>query len=287
MQRQALAAAIVAASLVGSGYIIGQITGVPHSQAASTSPTQPSNGSPPHFGHGWFHSPIVAGQVTTVAGNVITVKPLGFGMDRDASVTTIVLGNATTFKGLNGTAATKSSIKTGVYVFAAGTLSADGKTLTATMVAVSSTLPTARPFHGGPGGLQGPHAHGQVASIQGNTVTLKPQSGRGDADDTITTVILGSGTTYMAPGKAAAAKSDIKAGSYLVATGTVSSDGKTLTASRVVILPSTAGAEPFGPHFHHFGDSNGNALPQPPFWNSGGESNNSGADLNSGTSTNT
>jgi hypothetical protein len=129
-------------------------------------------------------------------------------------------------------------------MIAQGTLSADGKTLTASRVVVLPTAPTAGGF-----GDFGPHAAGQVTAINGNAITIKPSVNRGGAPGTVTTIVVTSNTRYLTGPDTSATKAAVKVGSYVIARGTLSSDGKTLTATRVVVLP---GAPTFGP-FHGFG----------------------------------
>ncbi|MBV9280735.1 MAG: hypothetical protein JOZ41_11680, partial [Chloroflexi bacterium] len=112
------------------------------------------------------------------------------------------------------------------------------------------------PFGQGPWHGPGPHADGQVTAINGNTVTIKPNADRpGDTASSVTTVVLTSTTQYGAPhdSTATATRDSVKVGSFLIAEGTLSSDGKTLTASRVLVLPSLpASGTPHGafPDWH-------------------------------------
>jgi hypothetical protein len=82
-------------------------------------------------------------------------------------------------------------------------------------------------------------AIGHVTAVNGNTLTLRTPANRAGI-----TVALDGGTGYkalaLADGKFSLASSSlaaIKAGSNLVVEGTVSTDGKTLTAKSVVVMP--------------------------------------------------
>jgi hypothetical protein len=64
----------------------------------------------------------------------------------------------------------------------------------------------------------------------------------------VTTITLTSSTQYFAGPGASATKADIKTGSFVIARGTLSSDGKTLTATQVMVLPSAPTRGGFGLH---------------------------------------
>ncbi|HEX8917283.1 MAG TPA: DUF5666 domain-containing protein [Chloroflexota bacterium] len=89
------------------------------------------------------------------------------------------------------------------------------------------------------------HADGTVTAVNGDTVTVKADSDTGNPNEysSVTTIVLTGSTQYNAPtngSSATAGKSSVKTGTYIMAEGTVSSDGKTLTATRVSILPAGA-----------------------------------------------
>ncbi len=145
-----------------------------------------------------------SGVVTAVNGNNLTVT--GF----DARTYTITVGSSTTYHRA-GQSAALSEIAVGSLISAEGDLSSDGSTLNALSVTI-----------------QLPRVVGQVSAVSGNTVTVK------SPDGTTSTVLLTDATTYTAGPKATADKSSITVGSFIMAEGTLGSDG-TLTALRVDI----------------------------------------------------
>src|ERR1700730_12233798 len=120
MRKTLIGAALFAALVFATGYLIGQIRGVTPSSAASpaanTAPTQPWNDSGTHPGGNF--GPHADGTVTAINGDTITVKA-----DSDqgqtgenAAVTTIVLSSTTTYdshadQGTSSTTAGKADIK--------------------------------------------------------------------------------------------------------------------------------------------------------------------------------
>jgi hypothetical protein len=115
------------------------------------------------------------------------------------------------------------------------------------VAAATSTPTTTQPgarFHGMVGGS--PHADGTVTGINGNTVTIKADADNGNGNEytNVTTIQVTSSTQYATSpnSSSSAGKSSITVGSYILAEGTVSSDGKTLTATSVQLLPAGAHA---------------------------------------------
>jgi hypothetical protein len=102
-----------------------------------------------------------------------------------------------------------------------------------------------------------PHADGTVTAVNGNTVTIKADADTGNPNEytNVTTVQLTSSTQYDTgrDGTSTSGKPAITAGSYLIADGTLSVDGKTLTATSVYVLP--AGARAGGPPAGYPGSS--------------------------------
>lgn len=93
-----------------------------------------------------------------------------------------------------------------------------------------------------PGGAQDArHADGTVTAINGDTLTISAGNDPANTDEYtgVTTVNLTSSTQYDSghDGSAAINKSSIKVGSYIIVEGSVSSDGKTITATRLGIVP--------------------------------------------------
>ena len=152
--------------------------------------------------------PQVAGVVTSVSGSTLTLT--GF----NGTTRTVTVGDATRYQKAGGSAAL-SDIATGTANVAEGTANSDGS-----LSAVRVTI-------------QVPRVGGQVTAVNGASYTV---AGRvGQAAYTIATT--GSTTFVNADGSTAAA-SAIKTGSFIVAEGTLSSDGKTLTAQRVTLAPA-------------------------------------------------
>jgi hypothetical protein len=252
-----IGAVLIGAAVFVTGYVVGQIHGATGSSAATTSnPTRM---------HGLSSSASRAfGKVTAVNGNTITISPNTNFRNKTSSVTTIVLTSSTKYVSgwhSSSSSGTKPTISVGSFVVAEGTLSSNGKTLTA---ARFSVVPSVR--GSGPGGFHGfggfgLRAVGTVSAISSDTITIKPMGTRPNGMTSVTTVKLTSSTLYNAGrgSSSKASKSSIKVGSFIIAQGTLSSDGKTITASRVSILPSapSAGGTPWfhgnGPGFFHDG----------------------------------
>jgi len=77
-----------------------------------------------------------------------------------------------------------------------------------------------------------PHLQGKVSGVSGTTITLNGRNA------TVYTVITTPNTTYTAPGGGTATADSVKAGVFISAEGTLSPDGKTLTASRITVMPA-------------------------------------------------
>jgi hypothetical protein len=148
--------------------------------------------------------PQVTGVVTAVNGNTLTVTGL------DARTYTIDVGDSTTYRRASHTAAL-SDVAVGSLISAEGTLSSDGSTLSALAVTI-----------------QLPRVSGRVTADNGDTVTVLGPDGK------TSTVQLTGDTTYSAGPQATASKSGITVGSFIMAEGTLGSDG-TLTALSVDI----------------------------------------------------
>jgi hypothetical protein len=159
-----------------------------------------------------------AGVVTAVNGNSLTLT--GF----DARTYTISTGSSTVYQRA-GQASTASDIAVGSLISAEGTLSSDGSTLNALEVTIEL-----------------PHVAGQVTAVNGNTLTVQ------SPDGTTATVLLTGTTTYSAGPQGTASKSDITTGSFIVAEGTLGSDGS-LTALQVDIPSAVRGSIGTGTSF--------------------------------------
>ena len=242
MSRILVALAVLIVAVFGIGYVIGQATGITSGVAAGTTPSRPSTGR--WMGHHFDHfGPHAAGQVSAVSGNTVTVKPTTGWRGETSTVTSIALTGSTQYVTGPGNSADKSAIKVGSFVVATGTLSSDGKTLTASRVMILPSAPDAN--HVGPFGgfhrFAGPHADGQVTGISGNSIAIKPDASHPGELESATTINVTGSTRYFAGRGVAPGKSSVTNGSFILATGTVSVDGKTLTATRVVVLSHAPG----------------------------------------------
>jgi Domain of unknown function (DUF5666) len=114
-----------------------------------------------------------------------------------------------------------------------GTSSAAGSTPPATFNSAHRLTGSHPPFS------LGPRADGTVTAIKGNTITVKADGNHGPRPsneyDSVTTISLSSSTSYSKGFGQSASASDIKVGSYIIAQGTLNSDGTTLTASKVMV----------------------------------------------------
>jgi hypothetical protein len=168
--------------------------------------------------------PTEAGVVTNVTGNTLTLTTFD-------GATHIVTVSASTRYQKAGQSATLGDISSGSAIVAEGTLGSDGS-----LSAVRVTI-------------QEPRVAGQVAAVNGSSYTVTGAFGQSY------TVATTSSTTYVNADGSAASASAVKAGVAISAEGTLSSDGKTLTAQRVVIAPTGAryGVGPTGGRFRFGG----------------------------------
>jgi hypothetical protein len=144
------------------------------------------------------------GVVTAVNGDSLTVT--GF----DARTYTVAAdGNTIVHRA--GQVAALSDIAVGSLISAEGTLSSDGLTLNALAITI-----------------QLPNVAGKVTAVSGNTVTVQ------SPDGTTATVQLTDTTTYSAGPKDTADQSSVVGGSFIIAEGTIGSDGS-LTALQVTV----------------------------------------------------
>jgi hypothetical protein len=154
--------------------------------------------------------PSEVGVVTNVNGSTLTIT--GF----DGASHTINTDSNTRFDKAGATAAL-SDVTNGAAIVAQGPVASDG-----TMTAVRITI-------------QLPRLAGQVTAVNGSSYTI---SGRFGSSDTVNTT---SSTTYVNANGSNAASSAVISGTYIMAEGTLSSDGKTLTAQRITVVPARGG----------------------------------------------
>lgn len=154
--------------------------------------------------------PRVAGVVTTVGASSLTLTA------RDGMPQTITVdGNTRYVKGNQPGAF--SDIKPGTVVAVEGTANGDGS-LTARRIRIVL-----------------PRVAGRITAVNGSTLTVTDIWGMAH------TVVVLPGATYATPGNPAAAPATPSAGMGIVAQGALESDGKTLDAQRILILPSFRG----------------------------------------------
>jgi len=173
--------------------------------------------------------PTQGGVVTGVSGTTLTVT--GF----DGATHTITVSASTRYQKA-GQAATLADIAAGTSIAAEGTRNADGS-----LAAVRVTI-------------QVPRIHGQVTAVNGTQYTVS------DRDGSTSTVVTTGSTTYSNADGTVATVSVLKVGAAIDAEGSLSPDGKTLTALRIAVEPTGAGTGhgPDGPgHGDGPGDGDG------------------------------
>lgn len=148
MKKPIIVAALVITGVFGAGYTVGQIGGVTGSSAASTIATPTTTQTTPDLGGpggGAQDAPHADGTVTAINGDTLTISA---GTDPSGtteltSVTTVVLTSSTQYDAGHDstTTASKSSIKVGSYIIVNGTLSSDGKTITASSLGINAGGP--------------------------------------------------------------------------------------------------------------------------------------------------
>ena len=171
--------------------------------------------------------PQVAGVVTNVSGGTLTLTSF------DGTAHTVTVSGSTRYQKA-GASAALSDVSSGTAIVAEGTLGSDG-----TLAALRVTI-------------QVPRLGGQVTAVNGTSYTVSGRFG------TSYTVAATTSTTYVNADGTTASASAVKVGSSIMAEGSLSSDGKTLTALRITVLPSGMG-HGFGGHggFGGPGGSNG------------------------------
>lgn len=153
---------------------------------------------------------IEVGVVTNVNGSTLTLT--GF----DGATHTVNVTSSTRYLKA-GQSAALTDVSSGTAIAVEGTHNADGS-LTALRVTI-----------------QMPRLGGQVTAVNGSSYTVAGRSG------TSFTITTNSSTTFVNPGGTVATAATVKMGAYIMAEGSLSSDGKTLTALRVTIIPAGTG----------------------------------------------
>ena len=197
-------------------------------------------------------APRVTGKVTAVTGNTLSITPNIGWWTRPLSVNRIVVTASTHYVSGPFQAASRSSIHVGSIVSVSGTLSSNGKTMTASTLNVEPATPhMVQPGMFGIHGSQRmprlfsffrqPLAEGKVTAISGsNPTVLKVESpALFDTAGSLVYVDVSSKTQYLSGLDTKSSLPAIKVGSFIVASGTTSKGSKTLTASTVRLLPGT------------------------------------------------
>jgi hypothetical protein len=154
--------------------------------------------------------PATTGVVTAVNGNTLTIT------DLNAIQRTITLDGSTVYK-RGGQTAAQGDVAVGSLITAQGTLNGDGS-LTAALVTIHL-----------------PRLAGTVSGLQNGQFTLTTPDG------STYTVQTSASTTYSQPGYGTATSAALKDGGRVVVEGSLSSDGKTMTADQITIMPNFAG----------------------------------------------
>lgn len=186
--------------------------------------------------------PRIGGVVTNVSGSTLTLTSL------DGATRTVTVSNATTYD-KDGHSASLGDITNGTAIAAQGSVGSDG-VLSAVRV-----------------DIQTPRVAGQVTGVNGSTITLsnaRGMNGMSGVNGTsgmsgTTTVVTSDQTTYsvisatagMTPTTTTGTAGDVKSGVSIIAQGTLSSDGKTLDALRITILPASANGRAYARHGRH------------------------------------
>jgi hypothetical protein len=178
--------------------------------------------------------PTEVGVVTNVSGTTLTLTTF------DGATHTVTVSASTRYQKA-GQSATLADISSGTAIVVAGTTNSDGS-----LSAVRVTI-------------QEPRVAGQVTAVNGSSYTVSGAFGQSY------TVATTSSTTYVNADGTTASASAVQAGTAIIAQGTLSSDGKTLTAQRVIIAPGGAGHGGgrfgFGGPGRAFGSPPGTAAP--------------------------
>ncbi len=220
---------------LAAGAVFGMSRGSPSivtaSPSAQTSTTQSTLPGGPRQNDGTR----AGGQIASVSGNTVTVK------NRDGASQSIVTSDSTTVT-LDGSASNVSALAAGQFIRATGTTDSAGA-FTATSIEANTTPPQGGPGGpGGPGGSRqndGTRAGGQVASVSGNTVTVKNRDGASQsivASDSTTVTLDGSASNVSA----------LAAGQFIRATGTTDSAGA-FTATSIEGSTTQPQGRPGGP----------------------------------------
>ncbi len=154
--------------------------------------------------------PQVVGVVTAVNGSTLTLT------GADAAPHTVTVTGSTRYV-RNGQGAALVDIAVGSAIRVEGTANADGS-LTAVRIQIAL-----------------PRVVGTVSAVNGSSLTITDRWGIAHA------VTTSAATVYSTRGGATASASSLTTGTRVLAQGTMSADGKTLDALRIVVLPAARG----------------------------------------------
>ena len=145
MKKSVIATAILVTGMFGAGIAAGQLGGIPGSSAASAITTTTTMQAAPD--QGGQDAPHADGTVSAINGDTLTIS-VGAdpaGTTEYTGVTMVILTSATQYDAGHDDTGTisKSSITVGSYIIVDGTLSSDGKTLTATSLRINAGGPVA------------------------------------------------------------------------------------------------------------------------------------------------
>lgn len=248
MKKPLIFGAAVAAALFTGGYVVGQLHSPATSSAANATKSlavakMAGSGGPQRWAHR-FDGPRAFGQVTALSGSknkTVTIK--GFIGPRGlqfAPPKIVLTSNTKYYSGLRSST-TSAAVKVGTYIAARGVLSSDKKTLTANVLMVLPGVPKRLRFgehHRFMVRFDGAAAVGKVTAVAGNSISVKAPAFGWRSPEQVTSIVLTGSTKFYAGPFAQVTRSSLKVGAIVAARGSLSKDGKTLTADSVTVLPA-------------------------------------------------
>jgi hypothetical protein len=194
----------------------------------------------------------LAVQGSRTAQGAITATSIAVVLPTEVGVVTGTGSSTLALTGFNGATHTVNISSTTRYQKAGQTASSSDVT-TGTAVVVEGTTNTDGSINADLVTIQLPRVGGQVTATGTNSYTVSGRNG-----NTSVTVNTSSSTTYVDPSGATVQPSTITNGTNILAEGSLSADGKTLTALRITVLQagSNHGGH-FGGRFTIPGSSNG------------------------------
>jgi hypothetical protein len=184
---------------------------------------------------------------TITATNIIIVLPAASGVVSNLS------GNSFTLTGFNGAAHTIHVSASTRYQRAGATVPANTVT-TGAAVIVEGTLNSDGSLNAVRITIQVQQVLGRVTAVNSNGYTIISRRG------TTVAIITSSATTYVTPSGAKSSATAVAKNGFILAQGTLSADGKTLDALRIVVVPAT-GPGSFGHGGYGSGPGQGGRFP--------------------------